>query len=84
MDLELLDCFWKEKLCLITEEIRYTCILGTQFLYTTHGWTVISAVVEGAAKTSFEKCIKKLFKDLGMDSTFLEENKPLIYNRGRY
>ena len=43
----------------------------------------MSAVIEGAAKMPFEKCMKQLFHELGMKNTFLEEIRPLIYNRGR-
>ena len=28
--------------------------------------------------------MRHLFRELGMENTFLEENDPLIYNRGRY
>ncbi|KAL3884356.1 hypothetical protein ACJMK2_024502 [Sinanodonta woodiana] len=54
------------------------------FLYTTHGWTLVSAVLEGAAKMPFEKLIVGLFQDLGLENTYLEKNSPLIYQRGRH
>ncbi len=58
-------------------------IIGTEFLYTTHGWTLVSAVVEGASGLKFEPFIKEVFKDMGLDQTYLDENEPLIYNRAK-
>ena len=52
-------------------------------MYTTHGWTLISAVVEKAAKMPFEKLMMLIFDELGLENTYLEENQPLIKNRGR-
>ncbi|KAG8197639.1 hypothetical protein JTE90_001569 [Oedothorax gibbosus] len=56
---------------------------GDKFLYTTHGWTLVSAVVEAASKEPFTTHITKLFKSLGMKYTYLDENDVLIYNRSR-
>ncbi|XP_041355824.1 serine beta-lactamase-like protein LACTB, mitochondrial [Gigantopelta aegis] len=56
---------------------------GSNFLYTTHGWTLVSAVVEGAAKKSFTVVMEMLFKDLGMENTYLDLNDILIYHRSR-
>lgn len=57
---------------------------GSKFLYTTHGWTLVSAVAEKAAKIPFDKFLKLVLDELGMENTYLDEHKPLIYNRGRY
>ncbi|XP_061184109.1 serine beta-lactamase-like protein LACTB, mitochondrial isoform X1 [Saccostrea echinata] len=57
---------------------------GSKFLYTTHGWTLISAVLEAVTKEPFEKHIIKMVRELGMENTFLDEHSPLIYNRGRH
>ncbi|KAK7475774.1 hypothetical protein BaRGS_00032995 [Batillaria attramentaria] len=57
---------------------------GSKYLYTTHGWTLIAAVLEGATKRKFPDIIRKLFKDLGLDNTYLDDHQPLIYNRSRY
>ncbi|XP_064595912.1 serine beta-lactamase-like protein LACTB, mitochondrial [Liolophura sinensis] len=57
---------------------------GSKFLYTTHGWTLVSAVLEGASGQTFPKLLTSLFKDLGMSSTYLDVNEPLIYHRGRH
>ena len=59
------------------------CPTGSGFFYTTHGWTLISAVLEAATKEPFEKHIIKMVQELGMNNTYLDENSPLIYHRGR-
>ncbi|CAH1788201.1 unnamed protein product [Owenia fusiformis] len=56
----------------------------SKFLYTTHGWTLISAVLEGAVKKSFTEQLKTVLNDLGMSHTNLDEAEPLIYHRARY
>ncbi|XP_076065583.1 serine beta-lactamase-like protein LACTB, mitochondrial [Oratosquilla oratoria] len=57
---------------------------GTGYLYTTHGWTLISAVVEGAAEKPFTEVMCKLFHDLGLNNTYLDQHRPIIFNRARY
>ncbi|XP_070536043.1 serine beta-lactamase-like protein LACTB, mitochondrial [Ptychodera flava] len=57
---------------------------GTKYAYTTHGWTVVSAVVEAASKEKFVPHMKQIFKELGLDKTGPDEHEPLIYNRTRY
>ncbi|XP_007424474.1 serine beta-lactamase-like protein LACTB, mitochondrial [Python bivittatus] len=57
---------------------------GSQFLYSTHGFTLLSAVVERASDQKFTDYMLKIFSDLGMVSTGLDDNEPLIYNRARY
>nr|XP_005987831.1 PREDICTED: serine beta-lactamase-like protein LACTB, mitochondrial [Latimeria chalumnae] len=56
---------------------------GSQFLYSTHAWTLLSAVVERASGEKFLDFMKRLFRDLGMLKTFPDENEPIIYNRAR-
>jgi serine beta-lactamase-like protein LACTB len=53
-------------------------------LYTTHGWTLVSAVVEAAAGEPFTAVMKKFFRVMGLKYTYLDEPEPLIYNRSRY
>lgn len=60
-----------------------TLFPGTGYLYTTHGWTVVSGVVEGAAGKPFTKVIAQLFHELGLENTYLDVNTPIIYNRAR-
>lgn len=57
---------------------------GSDFLYTSHGWTLVSAVIEAAAGESFAITAKQMFYDLGLKHTYLDEASPLIYNRTRY
>nr|CAD7459355.1 unnamed protein product [Timema tahoe] len=57
---------------------------GTSFLYTTHGWTLISAVVEGVTKEPFPLTMKMFFRVMGLKYTYLDENDPIIYNRACY
>ena len=57
---------------------------GTEFHYTTHGFTVLSAVVEAVTGEPFEKHMKKTFAELGLNETYLDENEPIIPRRARY
>lgn len=56
---------------------------GTSYLYTTYGWTLLSAVIESASSQDFLLFMKKLFKDLGMENTCAEFNDKIIHNRAR-
>ena len=56
---------------------------GTSYLYTTYGWTLLSAVIEGASSQDFLPFMKKLFKELGMENTSAEFNDRIIHNRAR-
>ncbi|XP_063782596.1 serine beta-lactamase-like protein LACTB, mitochondrial isoform X2 [Pseudophryne corroboree] len=57
---------------------------GSQFLYSTHAWTLLSAVVERASGQEFLDYMLQMFKDLGMKNTVPEEHEPIIYNRARF
>lgn len=57
---------------------------GTSHLYTTHGWTLVSAVVEAVVKTPFQEYITKLIRELGMHHTYLDIHEKLIKNRARF
>ncbi|MEE6515227.1 hypothetical protein FKM82_023816 [Ascaphus truei] len=57
---------------------------GSQFLYSTHAWTLLSAVVERASGQTFLEHMLKMFRELGMRSTLPEEHEPIIYNRARF
>lgn len=59
------------------------CFAGSTFLYSTHAFTLLSAVVERAAGQGFLDHMKKLFNELGMAHTVPEENEPIIYHRSR-
>ncbi|XP_046890112.1 serine beta-lactamase-like protein LACTB, mitochondrial isoform X1 [Hypomesus transpacificus] len=57
---------------------------GTTFLYSTHAFTLLSAVVERAAGQRFLDHMMKMFRELGMLNTVPDENDPIIYNRSRF
>ncbi|KAI1288035.1 Serine beta-lactamase-like protein LACTB, mitochondrial [Halotydeus destructor] len=60
---------------------------GSKFVYTTFGWGLVSAIIEKALPTGskFESyLIDELRTKLGMHSTYLDQNDPLISNRANY
>ena len=56
---------------------------GTDYLYTTHGWTLLSACIEGASGKDYVTYMKDMCYDLGLDNTIIELNDPIIYNRSK-
>ncbi|KAM3870631.1 serine beta-lactamase-like protein LACTB, mitochondrial [Diretmus argenteus] len=57
---------------------------GTTFLYSTHAFTLLSAVVERAAGQPFLDHMMNLFHELGMLNTVPDENDPIVYHRSRF
>ncbi|XP_037006950.1 serine beta-lactamase-like protein LACTB, mitochondrial isoform X2 [Artibeus jamaicensis] len=57
---------------------------GSQFLYSTFGYTLLAAIVERASGYKFLDYMQKIFHDLDMLTTVQEENEPVIYNRARF
>ncbi|XP_014868100.1 PREDICTED: serine beta-lactamase-like protein LACTB, mitochondrial isoform X2 [Poecilia mexicana] len=57
---------------------------GTTFLYSTHAFTLLSAVLERAANQRFLDIMKDMFRELGMHNTVPDENDPIIYHRSRF
>lgn len=58
---------------------------GTRYDYTTYGWTVVSAAIEGAAKEEFRQFVKKVvLTPLGMRETDAEDNRATTPHRARY
>lgn len=58
---------------------------GTDYNYSTYGWNLVSAVVEGASETSFLPYMrKKVFEPLGMYNTTAEYMRQIIENRTDY
>ncbi|MGH0132206.1 UNVERIFIED_CONTAM: hypothetical protein FKN15_048933 [Acipenser sinensis] len=51
---------------------------GSQFLYSTHAFTLLSAVVERASGQKFLDHMMKLFRELGMLNTVLDKNDPIF------
>ena len=64
-------------------DIKGVTFPGEEYHYTTHGFTLLSAVVEAVVGEPFDKYMKKFFKELGLANTYLDENEPIIYNRAR-
>jgi serine beta-lactamase-like protein LACTB, mitochondrial len=57
---------------------------GTRFLYTTYGYTLLGAVIEGASGMSFEEYMREnVFKPAGMTRTRLDDIFAIIPNRAR-
>ena len=76
--------FWRKILKHYLHEVAiYFCHTGKEFNYTTHGFTLLSAVIEAVSGETFENRMKRTFNQLGMDNTFLDENEPIIPNRAR-
>ncbi|KAK2867400.1 hypothetical protein Q8A67_025517 [Cirrhinus molitorella] len=57
---------------------------GSTFLYSTHAYTLLSAVVERVAGQRFLDHMMRMFRELGMLNTVPDENDPIIYNRSRF
>ncbi|KAL4658717.1 serine beta-lactamase-like protein LACTB, mitochondrial isoform X1 [Arapaima gigas] len=57
---------------------------GTTFLYSTHAFTLLSAVVERASGQRFLDYMMQMFRKLGMLNTVPEKNDPIIYHRSRF
>ncbi|KAM3609830.1 uncharacterized protein V6R79_020912 [Siganus canaliculatus] len=57
---------------------------GTTFLYSTHAFTLLSAVMERAAEQRFLDLMMNMFRELGMLNTVPDENDPIIYHRSRF
>lgn len=57
---------------------------GTRFQYTTYGWTLISAAIEGASKEPFRIQLYKMLRTIGMKNTVLDENEPIVYHRSKF
>lgn len=57
---------------------------GEKYAYSTYGWNLISAVVQGASGEPFLKYMRsQVFDRVGMDETVAEHEDSLIMGRGR-
>lgn len=54
---------------------------GSKYLYTTHGFTLISGVLEKAGEKEFPLLLRDLFRQLGMSHTYLDYNSPIMSHR---
>ncbi|WKY07204.1 hypothetical protein Q1695_006988 [Nippostrongylus brasiliensis] len=57
---------------------------GTKFKYTTHGFTLVSAVLEKASGKKFKTLVEDLTFHLGMRHTSLDSNSRIIPHRTSY
>ncbi|MGH7546804.1 MAG: serine hydrolase domain-containing protein [Gemmatimonadales bacterium] len=58
---------------------------GTKFGYSSYGWNLISAVIEGAARQDFLSYMtESVFRPLGMTHTAPDRSDSLIPNRSRF
>lgn len=57
---------------------------GTKFSYTTHGLTLVAAVLEKASGMKFPQLAGNLFHALGMQNTTLDTNERIIPGRSRF
>ncbi len=58
---------------------------GTRFSYSSYGWNLLSAVIEGASGTSFlEFMEKEVFAPAGMQHTAADDPAPIIPGRSRF
>ena len=58
---------------------------GTEYSYSSHGWNLLSAVVEGASGEPFlEYMDAVVFGPLGMTGTMADEVRPVIPHRTRF
>lgn len=58
---------------------------GSKYAYSSHGWNLLSAVVEGASGQDFLTYMNEnVFKPIGMANTIADHVDSLIANRGRY
>ena len=58
---------------------------GTGFAYSSYGWNLVSAVVEGASGEDFLGYMDRVvFDPLGMDRTVADWNAPIISDRTRF
>ena len=58
---------------------------GTKFFYSTYGYVLASAVIEGASGQDFLPFMHdRVFQPLGMTNTVADENEKIIPNRARW
>jgi CubicO group peptidase (beta-lactamase class C family) len=60
------------------------CEPGTSFNYSNYGFQIIGAIIESVLNETYENAMNKMFKELGMNSTFAERHEMIIHRRARY
>ena len=57
---------------------------GTQYSYSTYGWNLISAIIEGATgKPYLTQMEERVFEPLGMRNTSADQNRFIVFDRVR-
>lgn len=51
--------------------------------YTTHGYSLLSVVMERAGQQTYMAQMYALFQRMGMDSTVADDSEAIIFNRAR-
>jgi serine beta-lactamase-like protein LACTB len=57
---------------------------GTKFNYSNYGFQILGAIIESVLNETYENAMNKMFKELGMSSTFTERHEMIIPLRARY
>jgi serine beta-lactamase-like protein LACTB len=57
---------------------------GTEFEYSNYGFQILGAIIESVLNETFENTMNKMFKELGMSSTFAERHEMIIPRRARH
>jgi serine beta-lactamase-like protein LACTB len=57
---------------------------GNGFNYSNYGFQIIGAIIESVMNESYESAINKMFKELGMSSTYAERHDMIIPHRAHY
>ncbi|GFO10578.1 serine beta-lactamase-like protein lactb, mitochondrial [Plakobranchus ocellatus] len=84
------EVYMKESFSTAAEALRLfkndplLCKPGTRFVYTTHGYTLLSAIVESITHKPFAETVTKTFHEMGLKESYLDKNDPIIYNRARF
>ena len=56
---------------------------GSEFAYTGHGFTLLSAVLEGATGREFTALLREFFLEAGMKDTHVDDPAAIIPSRAR-
>ncbi len=58
---------------------------GEKYLYTSHGFTLLSAIIERVTKQAFVDYMKQnVFDKMGLEDTTIDGNTDLMLNRSKY
>ncbi len=57
----------------------------SKYLYSSYGFVLLSAVIEGASEQDFKAFLQKqVFEPMGMQDTLVDDNRKIIDNRSRF